>query len=76
VEILVFAIVVIILAVYGIARVRSGGSVDDPDRIRHGLPDDLRDKFTQGWGLRGPHPTVPTTRPVSRDAGSGKDGGG
>jgi hypothetical protein len=76
VEYVVFLGGVLVLAVYGIGRVRAGGSVDDPDRIRHGLPDDLRDKFTQGWGLRGPHPTVPTTRPVSRDAGSGKDGGG
>ena len=43
-EILILAIAAFVLAAYGIWRVRRGGSVDDPDRDRRGLPDDLRDK--------------------------------
>ncbi|HXG27110.1 MAG TPA: hypothetical protein VNL94_09730 [Candidatus Binatia bacterium] len=75
-EYVVFILGVLALAVFGVWRVRRGGSVDDPDRIRQGLPDDLRDKFTEGWGLPGAAPTIPTARPVSRESGSGEDGGG
>ena len=43
-EYVVFALALIAVAVYGIWRVRRGGSVDDRDRAIQGLPDDLRDK--------------------------------
>ena len=73
-EILVLAIVVAIIAIYGIWRVRRAGSVDDPDRAIQGLPEEPRNKiaFPDDPVMYG----VPQQRPVSRESGHGKDGGG
>jgi hypothetical protein len=43
-EYLAFLLLVVGGAVLYYWRSRRGGSVDDPDRVRQGLPDDLRDK--------------------------------
>jgi hypothetical protein len=65
-----------VLAVYGIWRVRRGGSHDDPDRMRQGLPDDLREKVVQPRWMKQYSPGHPEPRRVSRNEGDGKDGGG
>ena len=75
-EILIFAIVVFVLAVYWMWRVRRGGSVDDPNRAIQGMPNDLREKNFQDFG-EGPMYAEIRARPrVSRESGHGKDGGG
>jgi FtsZ-interacting cell division protein ZipA len=72
-EILVIAIAVTTLAIYGIWRVRRVGSVNDPDRAIQGSPDDPRNKiaFPDDPVMFG----VPQQRPISRESGHGKDGG-
>jgi hypothetical protein len=75
-EILVFGLVVFVLAAYGIWRVRRGGSYDDVDRGRQGLPDDLREKNIHGGAVDGMYAAVRAPQPVSRESGGGKDGGG
>ena len=73
-EILVFAIAISIVAILGISRVRRGGSAEEPtpasadgfddQRYRSAFPDD---PVVMG---------VVPQRPVSRESGHGKDGGG
>jgi hypothetical protein len=75
-EYLIFAVGVFVLAVYWIWRVRRGGSYDNPDRAIQGLPDDLREKNIHGGVVDPMYANVRAPRPVSRDSGSGKDGGG
>lgn len=75
-EILVFFVVLFAVAVYGVWRVRRGGSVDDPSRAIQGMPHDLREKNFQDFG-DGPMYAEIRARPrVSREQGHGKDGGG
>ena len=71
-EILVFAIVVSIVAIYGMWRVRQGGSRDEPFRATGPPPDDQRYKTAfPDDPVTG---AIPLQRPVSRESGHGKDG--
>ena len=79
-EILVFAIVVSIIAIYGMWRVRRVGSPDEPDRATEPPPDDQRYQsiFPDAGMVDGQDAVmtgVPPQRPVSREEGHGKDGG-
>jgi FtsZ-interacting cell division protein ZipA len=72
-EIVVFVLVVISLAIYGMWRVRRVGSTDEPTRESADAADDQRYKsaFPDDHVLM----RVPQQRPVSRESGHGKDGG-
>ena len=72
-EILVFAIAVSLVAIFGMWRVRRVGSPDAADRTTEPPLDDqrYRSAFPDDPVLAG----VPPQRPVSRESGHGKDGG-
>ena len=75
-EYVIFGLGIFVLASFWIWRARRGGSVDDPDRSRQGLPDDLREKNIHGGAVDGMYAAVRAPQPVSRESGGGKDGGG
>ena len=75
-EFLVFGAIVLVALLILYGRSRSGGSVEDPDRARRGLPHDLREKNIHGASIDGMYAATRAPQPVSRESGGGKDGGG
>ena len=75
-EYLVFLVLLVAGSVFFYYRSRAGGSVDDPDRSRQGLPHDLREKNVAPAGQKEVYRDIRAANRVSREEGHGKDGGG